>query len=83
MPHFAVLTMEPRPAMLRLLASGSGSIDCVYHLALPELARAVERVAATRRGHWSPKESFDRMVAQRRLMDYTELVRQISRLPED
>lgn len=33
MPHFAVVTMEPRPSMLRLLADGSGSVDCVYHVA--------------------------------------------------
>lgn len=37
MPHFAVLTMEPRPTMLKLIAYGSGTVDCIYHLALPEL----------------------------------------------
>ncbi|WP_353889670.1 NgoMIV family type II restriction endonuclease, partial [Campylobacter coli] len=31
MPHFAVITREPRPAMLRILADGSGAVDCVYH----------------------------------------------------
>ena len=32
MPHFGVITIEPRPAMLRILADGSGAVDFVYHL---------------------------------------------------
>lgn len=83
MPHFAVLTMEPRPAMLKLLAAGSGSIDCIYHLALPELTRAVDRVASTKRGRWSPGETFERMVRQGRLLDYEELRTQVARFPKD
>lgn len=83
MPHFAAITMEPRPAMLRLLADGSGSIDCVYHLDLPALARAIDELAAkrpkTRRDSWSPAATFDRLVRQRRLRDYEDLVREVRR----
>jgi hypothetical protein len=87
MPHFAVITMEPRPAMLRLLADGSGSIDCVYHLDLPSLRLAVEDVEAARtakRGRavsWGPRETLERLVRQRRLRDYDDLVREVLHVP--
>ena len=85
MPHFAAITMEPRPAMLRLLADGSGSIDCVYHLDLPALADAIEELARSRpkkaAGSWSPGATFDRLVRQRRLRDYDDLVREVGRVP--
>lgn len=87
MPHFAVITMEPRPAMLRLLADGSGSIDCVYHLDLPSLRSAVEDVEAARtakRGRsisWGPRETLERLIRQRRLRDYDDLVTEVVRVP--
>lgn len=81
MPHFAVLTMEPRPAMLRILADGSGAIDCVYHLDLPALTRAIEAVASRKRGTWSPKRTFDRLIQQGRIRDYDELVETVKRVP--
>ena len=46
MPHFAVVTMEPRPYMLNLLGGGSGEVDCVYHLDLPALTAAIEAARA-------------------------------------
>jgi hypothetical protein len=81
MPHFAVLTMEPRPAMLRILADGSGAIDCVYHLDLPALTRAIDTVASRKRGVWSPKRTFDRLLQQGRIRDYDELVEAVQRIP--
>lgn len=85
MPHYAVVTMEPRPAMLRLIAYGSGSVDCVYHLALPQLLAAADVVASverrSRRGSWSPRVTLLRMVEQRRVRDYDELIREVERLP--
>lgn len=81
MPHYAVLTMEPRPAMLRLIAYGSGTVDCVYHLALDELLVAAEKLAVRRGGSdWRPKKTLDRMVAQRRLRSFDELCREMTRL---
>ncbi|WP_200934507.1 NgoMIV family type II restriction endonuclease [Nostocoides sp. Soil756] len=81
MPHYAVLTMEPRPAMLRLIAYGSGSVDCVYHLALPELRQAAADLEA-RRGSkpWKPRQDLERMVAQGRVRDYDDLAREVARL---
>jgi hypothetical protein len=82
MPHYAVLTMEPRPAMLRLIASGSGAVDCVYHLALPELRRAAETIERRRGGGaWGPRHTLERLVAQRRVRDYDELLTEINSLP--
>lgn len=83
MPHFAVLTIEPRPAMLKILCDGSGSVDCVYHLDLPALTRAWARLANDRRNPdgWSPYRSFRRLVNQRRLRDYDDLVAEVLRVP--
>jgi hypothetical protein len=81
MPHYAVLTMEPRPAMLKLLAYGSGSVDCVYHLALPELRRAAASIETTKKGQsWRPREDLERMVAQGRLRDWDQLVQEVGSL---
>lgn len=41
-PHIAVVTAEPMPTRLASLALGTGDIDCVYHITLPELRRAVD-----------------------------------------
>lgn len=40
--HVAVLTAEPLPSRLAVLALGTRDVDCVYHFALPELIRAVK-----------------------------------------
>ena len=84
MPHYAVLTMEPRPAMLKILADGSGAIDCVYHLDLAALGRAVDACANRRKdaSGWSPKVTFERIVRQGRIRDYDDLVEEILRVPE-
>jgi hypothetical protein len=85
MPHFAVITMEPRPSMLKILGDGSGAVDCVYHLHLPALTKAMRSLAEVGRRNpltWSPLLTFDRLVRQRRLRDYDELVAEVERLPE-
>lgn len=82
MPHYAVLTMEPRPSMLKLLAYGSGSLDCVYHLALDELVQTADLLAAKRnKPNWPPKLLLDRMVAQGRIRSYSALAAEVLRLP--
>lgn len=83
MPHFAVVTIEPRPAMLKILADGSGAVDWVYHLDLPALEATIDALAARERRpeSWSPRMTFDRLMGQRRLRDFDELVRQVRQLP--
>jgi hypothetical protein len=36
-PHVVAVTAEPTPGRLASIALGTGDIDCVYHVALPEL----------------------------------------------
>ena len=63
MPHFAVVTMEPRPYMLNLLGGGSGDVDCVYHLDLPALTngrRARHALAPADGG--ATLDTFNRLV---------------------
>lgn len=82
MPHYAVVTMEPRPAMLRLIAAGSGNVDCVYHLALPELRQAAAVIESRRgSGGWAPRRTLERLVEQGRVRDYSDLCSEISLLP--
>ncbi len=81
MPHFAVVTIEPRPAMLKILGDGSGAVDCVYHVDLPSLTDAWDQLAE-KRGQpdtWSPYRTFKRLVAQGRLRDYDDLVAEVLR----
>jgi hypothetical protein len=83
MPHYAVVTMEPRPHMLKILADGSGSLDCVYHLHLPALIEAIERTGrASKAGdEWPPARTFRRLLNQGRLRDYDDLVTEVDRIP--
>lgn len=79
MPHFAAVTMEPRPYMLNLLGGGSGDVDCVYHLDLPALAQAVDSVYTSPQ-RMKGRDTFHRLVEQRRLRDYDDLVAEVSAL---
>lgn len=40
-PHIAAVTAEPLPTRIASLALGTGDLDCVYHIALPELQAAI------------------------------------------
>lgn len=75
MPHFAAVTMEPRPSMLALLGRGSGDVDCVYHLHLPALSAAIEEYCSGthRRARLAIRDNFRRLRDQRRIRDYDEL----------
>jgi len=86
MPHYAVLTMEPRPSMLKLIAYGSGAVDCIYHLALPELREAATQIESTKKmkagaAGWPQKLMLERMITQGRIRSYQQLVDEVLRLP--
>lgn len=83
MPHFAVVTMEPRPAMLKILGDGSGSVDCIYHVNLPALKEAMTDLQSQQRNPetWSPGRTFRRLLRQNRLRDYDDLVAEVRRVP--
>ena len=44
LPHIVAVTAEPLPTRLAALALGTGDLDCVYHIALPELQKAIGQV---------------------------------------
>lgn len=77
MPHYAAVTMEPRPSLLKMLCGGSGDLDCVYHLHLPALAAAIDEVYGSKSDRTSKRivADFSRLVEQRRVRDYDELVK--------
>ena len=39
-PHIVAVTAEPLPSRLAAIARGTGELDCVYHVALPQLCAA-------------------------------------------
>lgn len=67
-PHIVAVTAEPMPTRIASLALGTGDLDCVYHLALPELVRAVDES-----GNESQKEMLDMLIEGRRLRDIADL----------
>ena len=68
LPHIAVVTAEPTPSRLSSLALGTGDIDCVYHIALPELVHAIQC-----HGNDDNIESLGNMIEGRRLKDISDL----------
>lgn len=67
-PHIVVVTAEPVPSRLTSLALGTGDIDCVYHIALPELEAAVASLKDKK-----PGDLLALMIAQQRLKDISDL----------
>lgn len=67
-PHIAVVTAEPGPVRLASIALGTGDIDCVYHMALPELMAALEHDPDE-----TAYEMIQMMVQGKRLKDISDL----------
>jgi len=65
-PHIAIVTAEPLPSRLASIALGTGDIDCVYHVALPELQAAVANDA-------SAQEMLEVLTDGKRLRDISDL----------
>ena len=68
LPHIVVVTAEPMPNRIASLALGTGDIDCVYHFALPELVRAVERSESE-----MAVETLETLILGKRLKDISDL----------
>jgi len=67
-PHIVIVTAEPLPSRIASVALGTGDLDCVYHVALYELAESVEEV-----GDETLSEMFDLLVNGKRLRDISDL----------
>jgi len=68
LPHIAVVTGEPLPSRIASVALGTGDIDCVYHLALPELQDTISKL-----GRDDADEMLSIMVNGKRLRDISDL----------
>lgn len=67
-PHIMIVTAEPYPQRIASLALGTGDIDCVYHIALPELQKA-----AVEHNNEAVIEELDILVNGKRLRDVSDL----------
>lgn len=67
-PHIVAITGEPLPSRIASLALGTGDLDCVYHVALPELIAAVEAS-----GHEDALTGLKDLMVGRRLRDIADL----------
>ncbi len=67
-PHIVTVTSEPQPSRLAAICRGTGEVDAVYHVCLPELEEAVAGV-----GNELQQEALGEIVSQDRLYDLTEL----------
>lgn len=68
LPHVSVVTAEPLPSRISAIALGTGDIDCVYHIALPELIAAAEQDHPE-----EPLALLQNMVEGKRLRDISDL----------
>lgn len=67
-PHILAVTGEPSLSRIASLALGTGDIDMVYHVALPELGRAVNDL-----GSDEAKDLYQTLVEGNRLRDIADL----------
>lgn len=67
-PHIVVITAEPTPSRIASIALGTGDIDCVYHIALPELIESVRSIQND-----EAESILDILVTGKRLKDITDL----------
>ena len=67
-PHITVVTAEPSPSRLASLALGTGDIDMLYHIALPELQAAVAAI-----GNDEAITMLNILIEGKRLRDISDL----------
>ncbi len=68
LPHIVAITAEPLPQRISSIALGTGDMDCVYHIALPELEQAVRAV-----GSYDSQKALATMVSGKLLRDIADL----------
>ena len=68
LPHVVSVTAEPLPSRLASLCLGTGDLNCVYHVALPELLAAVAAC-----GYDDALSTLRELVDGRRLKDISDL----------
>lgn len=68
-PHIVAVTAEPMPSRLASIAQGTGDVDCMYHMGLFELIKAVNEVMPNS----SQSDVLETLVAGDRLRDISDL----------
>lgn len=68
LPHIVAITAEPLPQRISSIALGTGDMDCVYHIALPELEQSVMTV-----GSAASQKSLSTMISGKLLRDIADL----------
>mgnify|MGYP001610644373 CR=1 FL=1 len=66
-----LITAEPLPSRIASLALGTSDLDCVYHIALPELTSTIDELSS--RGAEEQKHSLETLVFGKRLRDIADL----------
>jgi hypothetical protein len=70
-PHMVAITAEPMPSRISSIARGTSDLDCMYHIALPELQAAVRESMEGRRSEQD--QELDMLIAGKRLRDISDL----------
>ncbi|MCB1276163.1 NgoMIV family type II restriction endonuclease [Prosthecobacter sp.] len=70
-PHIVAITAEPMPKRIASIAQGTSDLDCVYHIALPELREAVSESMEGRRSEQD--QDLEMLIAGKRLRDISDL----------
>jgi len=68
LPHLLTVTAEPLPSRLASIARGTGEVDVTYHIAFPELDRAISE-----HGGAGQREEWEEVTGQGRLRDFALL----------
>lgn len=68
LPYIVVVTGEPMPAPIAMLALGTGDIDCVYYFVLYEFVDAVKEIEAK-----DALEMLNVLIEGKRLIDISDL----------
>ena len=71
MLHIVAITAEPTPKRIASIAQGGSDLDCVYHIALPELMEAVKESLEGKRSEQF--EDLEMLVKGKRLRDISDL----------
>lgn len=67
LPHIVAITGEPLPSRIAAIALGTGDIDCIYHIALPELVEVLKEQGR------ETLELVETMIEGQRLRDIADL----------
>lgn len=68
LPHIVAVIAEPLPTRIASLALGTGDLDCVYHFALRELRKVIEKIK-----NQDQLDMLMMLVEGRRLRDISDL----------